>query len=148
MSYTEHEMVCARRGAARLDTVRPDWWRWIRMPHLDMADACHCVLGQVGAHMIGTKEWDPEMPLSRVPWSVIVAETLAYDEPTDYDLITYDLGFNTEEPAHCGDPECEDCEARERTTYEGLQAAWVRIISERLHPANYAPPERRLVAVS
>jgi len=35
------------RGAKLLDKKRPGWWRKVRFKDFDMAEPCHCVLGQV-----------------------------------------------------------------------------------------------------
>jgi hypothetical protein len=39
--------AAAARGARALDTLRPGWWRRVRVADLDMADSTRCVVGQV-----------------------------------------------------------------------------------------------------
>lgn len=38
------------RGAALLDSIRPDWFRCIDVPSLDMDDPERCILGQLFGH--------------------------------------------------------------------------------------------------
>lgn len=44
----ERIAACAKRGAAWLDDICPDWYNHIDCWTLDLGCACRCVLGQLG----------------------------------------------------------------------------------------------------
>lgn len=60
MSSTDIHTERAARGAALLDTVRPQWYANVETSELDMTNAAYCVLGQVyGDYQTGMSKLFP-----------------------------------------------------------------------------------------
>jgi hypothetical protein len=107
------------RGAARLDQVRPNWFREIDPGTLRLADPCQCIVGQLlhGECTFGlfkreaqrVLELDPVDDRAQ-PWSFGVDIHIS-------DLIGIFHGFTV------------------------LQAAWIAAIADRLIPHTPEPPQ-------
>lgn len=124
------ELECAERGAELLDNRWPNWWRGVDMSTLDLSDSYRCVLGQLGVdyNRAGRQMLNIDRDVTDDPY--------ARDQISGYSLFTNvifpDLGVPDHEMSYYGfDSEYTE-EGHWPTTYEGLTAAWVRIISTRL----------------
>lgn len=124
------ELECAERGAELLDNRWPGWWQEIDLSRLDLSDSCNCVLGQLGVDY--NRAGRQMLSIDRD----VMDDPYARDQVSGYGLflnvIFPDLGVPEEEMPYYGfDGEYTE-EGHLPTTYEGLTAAWVRIISTRL----------------
>ncbi len=58
MNRDEYLAACVVRGATLLDAQRPGWDQRISTATLDLADNCHCILGQLyGTYARGVSAW-------------------------------------------------------------------------------------------
>jgi hypothetical protein len=65
---TIEERVAA--GAAWLDTNHPGWVERIDMRQLDMADACHCVIGQTIGNYFDTFDWTMQKAAAELAFTI------------------------------------------------------------------------------
>jgi hypothetical protein len=103
-------------GVKTLDEKRPNWFLDIDLDIFDIADPCLCVLGQVGAAMIGCE--DPRR----------FEDEDENDYLSGYDMLVADWSdeANWEVTSHGF-----EIDVRCGIRYADLQRAWVRTIREK-----------------
>jgi hypothetical protein len=114
----------ARRGAAYLDTVDPDWRTRIDPERLELSDGSHCVLGQLHgefrAGLVRTRVWDASTAPSLRLFSAASPEDLGFHARTDAgaDLAALDYAYLNRawrvELGHAGEARTETGSARPR----------------------------------
>lgn len=124
------ELECATRGAELLDNRWPGWWQEVDLSRLDLSDSCNCVLGQLGVDY--NRAARQMLSINRD----VTDDHYAADQISGYSLflnvIFPDLGIPPEDMGYYGfDSDYEEA-GHLPTLYEGLTAAWTRIISIRL----------------
>lgn len=111
-----------KRGAVFLDDLRPGWERVINLDHLELADSCRCVLGQLFGHYL-------------TGLAVVVKTGISIGLA---EMHSYELGFNV--------PASEMHDRRAPTPYRELDELWISEIEARLRPAQPVAVELPAVA--
>lgn len=124
------ELECAERGAELLDNRWPGWWQEIDLSRLDLQDSCNCVLGQLGVDY--NRAARQMLDISHD----VTDDAYVRDQISGYSLFTNVIFPDLEVPEHempyYGFDSEYEVAGHWPTTYEGLTAAWTRIISIRL----------------
>lgn len=124
------ELECAERGAELLDNRWPGWWQEIDLSRLDLSDSCNCVLGQLGVdyNRAGRQMLNINRDVTSDPY--VAQQVSGYS--LFLNVIFPDLDIPPEEMPHYGFDSDYEEPGHWPTTYEGLTAAWTRIISTRI----------------